>query len=197
MIGLVVFGTWLEQAWGSKRFFQYYLITGIGAGVLYMGIQYFEKSSVLGEAETFLEQPSPEEFDLLVSQHFSGYYSSLSEFIDAYYENPENPQYESQAVAFVNDLYGSVQNTSMVGASGAIFGILIAAGLLFPSRSIMMLFIPIPINARLLIFVYGGYTVYAAFQRSPDGVAHFAHLSGMLVGFILLKIWGEDQNRYH
>ena len=198
MIGLLVFGPWLEQAWGPKRFFQYYIITGVGAGILFMGVDFFEKSAVLSDAKTVIEEPSPEQFDLLISQHFSGYYGSLSDFIDAYYERPENPQYERQAVSYVKELYTSTLNRPMVGASGAIFGILMAAGLLFPYRKIMLLIPPIPLRARILVIVYGAYTVYAAFQRSPDdSIAHVAHLGGMLVGFILLKIWDEDRNRYH
>jgi membrane associated rhomboid family serine protease len=198
MIGLVVFGTWLEDVWNPKRFLLYYMITGIGAGILFMGVQYFEKSAMEEDVQFWLSDPGPYDFEVLVDEHFSLYYNPQSGFIEQYKENPENPQLEREARSFVQDAYNRIINIPMVGASGAIFGILLAAGLLFPQRRIMLLIPPIPIRARILVILYGAYTVYAAFQRAPaDNVAHFAHLGGMVVGFIMLKIWDEDRNRYY
>lgn len=200
MIGLIVFGTWLEDIWGPKRFFQYYIITGIGAGILFMGVDYIEKSSIKSDIEEWQADPNPTDFELLVVDHFQIYYQRdpvYAEIEERYYENPDNPQIERQAAAYLNNLYNRSLNVPMLGASGAIFGILLAAGLLFPYRRIMLLIPPIPMRARILVILYGAYTVYAAFQRSPDdSVAHIAHLGGMVVGYVLLKIWNEDQNRY-
>lgn len=199
MIGLIIFGTWLEEVWGPQRFFQYYIITGIGAGILFMGVDYFEKSSMEEGVETFLMDPGPEEFEILLTEHFEGFYSSnLANFLEEYYNSPDAPRYDEQAVSFVQEMYSLMLNIPMVGASGAIFGILLAAGLLFPQRRIMLLIPPIPLRARILVVLYGAYEIYAIMQRAPDdNVAHFAHLGGMLVGFVLLKIWDEDRNRYH
>ena len=198
MIGLIIFGTWLEEVWGPQRFFQYYIITGIGAGILFMGVDYFEKAAIEEDVEVWLSEPDPTGFELLVAEHFSRSYNYESGFIEAFYENPESDRYEQQAVAFVQDAYNRQLNIPMLGASGAIFGILLAAGLLFPQRRIMLLIPPIPLRARILVVLYGAYEIYSIMQRAPDdNVAHFAHLGGMLVGFVLLKIWDEDRNRYH
>ena len=198
MIGLLIFGTWLEEVWGSKRFLKYYLITGVGAGILFMGVDYFEKAAMEQDVETFLSSPDPIDFEVLVTDHFEPYYYRLADFIEAYKDNPNNPEFERKAKDDTVTLYNRFLNIPMLGASGAVFGILLAAGLLFPRRKIMLLIPPIPIRARILVILYGAYEIYAIMQRAPDdNVAHFAHLGGMLVGFILLKVWSEDQNRYH
>ena len=197
MIGLIVFGTWLEDVWGPQRFLQYYIITGIGAGVLFMGVDYFEKSAMKQDVETYMMAPAPHDFDVLVSEHFERAYYNLSTFIETYKNNPDDNQLERQSKAYSQDLYVAFLNIPMLGASGAVFGILLAAGLLFPRRRIMLLIPPIPMRARILVILYGLYEIYSIMQRAPDdNVAHFAHLGGMLVGFILLKIWNEDRNRY-
>lgn len=197
MIGLLIFGPWLEQVWGSSRFLQYYMITGIGAAVLFMGVEFIEIRDMKQDVEAFLLDPSPEKYEFLVLDHFEGYYQQVGSRIRAYAEDPGNAALEKQAVVDVKDLYGFVVNIPMLGASGAVFGVLLAAGLLFPQRRIILLIPPIPVRARILVIFYGGYEVYALFQRMPgDNVAHMAHLGGMLIGFILLVIWGESQNRY-
>ena len=197
MIGLIIFGTWLEEIWGPKRFLQYYLITGIGAGALFMAVDYFEKSAMQEDVQAFLSQPDPYDFDVLVSEHFEGYYPRLAGFIEDYLDRPESTQLENQAEAYARELHILFLNIPMLGASGAVFGILLAAALLFPHRRIMLLIPPIPMRARILVILYGAYEIYAIMQRAPDdNVAHFAHLGGMLVGFIVLKVWNEDQNRY-
>ena len=197
MIGLLIFGAWLEEVWGPQRFFQYYIITGIGAGILFMGVDYFEKSAMQEDVQTWMQSPDPYEFELLVVEHFERAYPQVSGFIEKYKDQPEDRQMVQQAKSYAQSLYKSFLNIPMVGASGAVFGILMAAGLLFPQRRIMLLIPPIPMRARILVVLYGAYEIYAIMQRAPtDNVAHFAHLGGMLVGFILLKIWNEDQNRY-
>lgn len=86
----------------------------------------------------------------------------------------------------------------MVGASGAIFGILMAFGMLFPNTELFLLFFPFPIKAKYFVLFYGLYELYAGFGRVPgDNVAHFAHLGGMLFAFILIKIWRDKRNTFY
>lgn len=199
MLGLIIFGAWLEEVWDPKRFLLYYMITGIGAGVLFMGVQYFEKSAMEEDVQTWLSDPGPYDFEVLVKEHFQMFRPpGGGNFFEQYRENPDSPRLEQEAISWVMQATNQVLNIPMVGASGAIFGILLAAGLLFPQRRIMLLIPPIPMKARILVILYGAYTVYSAFQRAPtDNVAHFAHLGGMVVGYILLKIWDEDRKRYY
>jgi rhomboid-like protein len=154
MFALYSFGPVLEYTFGSKRFLNYYLITGLGALVLQMLVQAAEVYGITGSITI-----NPDTYNSTI---------------------PENIRTLS-----------SIYYTPMLGASGAIFGVLIAFGLLFPNAELMMLFIPVPIKAKYLI---PGYIVLELFlgvkQFSGDSVAHFAHLGGALFGFLLIKFWG-------
>ncbi|UBM57458.1 rhomboid family intramembrane serine protease [Marinilongibacter aquaticus] len=81
----------------------------------------------------------------------------------------------------------------MVGASGAIFGILVAFGVLFPNVELFLLFFPIPIKAKYFVVLYGLYELYAGTAGIQQGVAHFAHIGGLITGYILLKFFGFDR----
>ncbi|WP_445664897.1 rhomboid family intramembrane serine protease [Fodinibius sp. AD559] len=85
-----------------------------------------------------------------------------------------------------------------LGASGAVYGILLAFGMMFPNRPIMLLFPPIPIKAKYFVAIFGAIELISGLTRSNSGVAHFAHLGGMLVGFILIKYWGlKSEESYY
>ena len=93
----------------------------------------------------------------------------------------------------VRQVYTMVYNSPLVGASGAIFAILMAFGLLFPNLELMLLFLPVPIKAKYFVLFYGAYELYAGFNRTPgDNVAHFAHLGGMLFAYILVRMWQRN-----
>lgn len=86
----------------------------------------------------------------------------------------------------------------VVGASGAVFGILLAFGMLFPNTQLMLLFPPIPIKAKYFVMIYGAIELYSGLANNPgDNVAHFAHLGGMLFGFILIKYWQKNSNSFY
>ncbi len=89
--------------------------------------------------------------------------------------------------------YGALNaalNVGVVGASGCVFGVLLAFGMMFPNTELMLLFPPIPLKAKWFVMIYGAIELMLALQNSPgDNVAHYAHLGGMIFGFILLKIW--------
>lgn len=85
-----------------------------------------------------------------------------------------------------------------LGASGAVYGILLAFGMMFPERPIMLLFPPIPIKAKYFVAIFGIIELVSGLTRANSGVAHFAHLGGMLVGFILIKYWGlKKEDSYY
>ena len=85
----------------------------------------------------------------------------------------------------------------VVGASGAVFGILLGFGMLFPNTQIFLLFPPIPIKAKVFVFIYGAIELFSAFGSSGSNIAHFAHLGGMLFGYLLLKKWQSDRNNFY
>ena len=100
---------------------------------------------------------------------------------------------DRQAVYILERTFGRV-----VGASGAVFGILLAFGLLFPNTRLMLLFPPIPIKAKYFVMGYGLIELGLALENgSGDNVAHFAHLGGMLFGYILLKRWQKERGTFY
>ena len=92
----------------------------------------------------------------------------------------------------------SLIHTPMVGASGAVYGILLAFGMLFPNTQLMLLFPPIPIKAKYLVFIGAVTALFLGLGNHPgDNIAHFAHLGGMIFGFILIKYWKQDRNTFY
>lgn len=200
MFAVFIFGPMLENVWGSKRFLAFYLYCGIGAALFYGTADYIEKRSLKVDTENYLASPNPEDFSIYILEHKSYRYntSRLIDFSDEYYDNPGNNYYISQSKEVVRTTYNDICNIPMVGASGAVFGILMAFGMLFPNTVLYLLFPPIPIKAKYLVFFYGAYEVYAEISRSAgDNVAHLAHLGGMLIAYILLKVWQRNPNKFY
>ena len=200
MFAVFIFGPLLEQFWGSKRFLTFYLICGIGAGVLFGAADFFEKYDLKQDTEAYLENPNPEDFKLFIFDHRVPHRAiqELADFSDRYYENPDNTQLVAQSESYVQQIYDLFSNIPMVGASGAVFGILMAFGMLFPNTQLMLLFPPIPVKAKYVVLFYGLYEVYAEFSRTPgDNIAHLAHLGGMLIAFIMIKYWQKKSDRLY
>jgi membrane associated rhomboid family serine protease len=86
----------------------------------------------------------------------------------------------------------------MLGASGALFGILFAFAYLFPNTELMLLFFPFPIKAKYFVLLYGLYELYSGVHRTPgDNVAHFAHLGGLVIGFFVVRYWESRRERFY
>lgn len=129
LFALWIFGQAIENLWGTKRFYVYYFLTGIGAALIHMFI---------GGAESYT-----------------------------------------------------------IGASGAVFGLLLAFGMMFPNQYIILLIPPIPIKAKYFVAIYGIVELFSGLSRVDSGVAHFAHLGGLVVGFILIKFWKIKRPSMH
>jgi len=164
MFALFMFGGVLESRWGTKRFLNFYLITGLGALGLQWAVQAFEVYQIVGTA-------IPGEALYSIS-------------------NLTINQQET--------LVG-IYNGPMLGASGAVFGLLVAFGMLYPNTEMYIMFIPVPVKAKYLIPVYIIFELSLGVARVPgDSVAHYAHLGGALLGFILAKLWKDkDNNRFY
>jgi membrane associated rhomboid family serine protease len=166
MFALFTFGTPLEYIMGSKRFLNFYLITGIGALALQFFIQGIEVYNITGSA--------------------TNHGSFIIDYIKGTIGYDPQHMTEEQASTILG-----IYLSPMLGASGAIFGLLIAFGMLFPNVELMIIFFPVPIKAKYLIPVYIVIELSLGVYRIPgDSVAHFAHLGGALFGFILVKLWG-------
>ncbi|MEP5611700.1 MAG: rhomboid family intramembrane serine protease [Cyclobacteriaceae bacterium] len=201
MIAVLVFAPMLESVWGSKRFMTFYLICGVGAGVLYGTADFFEKLPLKQDAEAYLDNPTPEAFERFIIQHKNPYFNlnGLGELSDAYYENENNLGVISQTKRVVEETYEIfVTRGNMIGASGAVFGILFAFAFLFPNTELFLLFPPLPIKAKYLVFFYAMYEIYSEFNRTAgDNVAHLAHIGGMVIAFLLLKYWKNDTKKFY
>lgn len=200
MLMIYFLGPLLEQVWGSKRFAIFYLACGIGAGILYGGVDALENLSLKQDAEAYIENPNPEAFESFLIEHksaFKHYYNlnALAEISDNYFTNPT---YEGQTIEVVKSIYKTmVTFGSMVGASGALYGLLFAFAYLFPNTEFYIYFL-FPVKAKYLAFALAMFSIYSEFNRAAgDNVAHLAHLSGMLIAFILLRFWKNDTQRFY
>jgi len=198
MFGLFMFGPMLEREWGSKKFLFFYFFTGIGAGLLFSAIGYYENTQLLKAVEVYLQSPTPDGMVDFMSTHAKGFYQSVLTFLNEFEENPTDPSYIQKSIGIVKEIYQLQNNVPMVGASGAIFGILMAFGLLYPNMEMMMLFIPFPIKAKYFVAFYGLFELYSGIKNAQsDNVAHFAHIGGMLFAYILLRFWNtRKKNSY-
>lgn len=173
MFALWMFGSAIENVLGGKRFFLYYFVTGIGAALLNFFVVYLRISSI--EASMTAEQ-------------IAIVYQEGTNLIQ------QNMNYQDPSMGALNLLL----NISTVGASGSVFGLLLAFGMMFPN-SLIYVYFAIPIKAKWFVVIYGAIELYSGIANSPgDNVAHFAHLGGMLFGFLLLKYWkGKQFKRFN
>lgn len=171
MFALWMFGNAIENYWGGKRFLVYYMVTGLGAGFIHLGVMEFQLFSVLKQLS----------FDqvAMVKEHGAAILQS-------------GQNYQDEALAQLNLLL----NTPTVGASGAVFGLLLAFGMMFPNTQIYLYFL-FPIKAKYFVIGYGLIELFSGVSnRAGDNVAHFAHLGGMIFGFILIKYWQKKGSRF-
>lgn len=197
MFALWMFGYTLENVWGGKRFLTYYMVTGIGAALVHMFVLWISISGIQADASAVMQAPNPEAFSAFIGNHFPGFKSQLYEFLTAWNASPTNPEYINQASSYMNDLINIQMDIPTVGASGAVFGILLAFGMMFPN-SLIYLYFFIPIKAKWFVILYGAAELYFGFANNAgDNVAHFAHLGGMIFGFFLIKYWNRKLNRFN
>lgn len=173
MFALVSFGTILEREWGATRFLIFYFLCGVGAALIQLGVNWHEAG--LLHARLVAAGLTPAAIsDLMATGR-----GSL----------PADPAVKAVLV----NLY-RIHIAPMVGASGAIYGLLVAFGCLHPNAKLSLMFVPVPVAAKffipgmLLLDLFSGVTGFSLFGA---GVAHFAHLGGAAIGFLLMLIWRQ------
>ncbi len=198
MFGLFIFGPLLEQFLGPKKILILWMVCGIGSGVMYSGYTAYQMNQLDNQLESFYNNPNPEVFNQFVSDNRHMFKPGIYDFIDDYSRNPDNPTYIQRAEDSMRYIRESKANVPMVGASGALFGVLIAFGMFFPNTQLFLLFPPMPVKAKFLVLFYGLYTVYSVLMNNPmDNVAHFAHLSGLIIGAILVTFWKKNRTSFY
>jgi len=192
MFALVMFGRMLEMVWGAKRFLIFYFVTGLGAAALHSAVNFISLSGMQTAITAFNNTPSPELFLTFIREYLPNASAGVNDFISSYSSNPNQHSYTQEAMLIMDKVYTMNLNIPTVGASGAVFGVLLAFGMLFPNTQLMLLFPPIPIKAKYFVLIYGAIELFAAVIPQPgDNVAHFAHLGGMIFGFFLIKYWNN------
>ena len=169
MYALFIFGPVLENVWGPKRFFIFYMVCGLGAAFTHESVIFFQYNHLI-------QSLSPGDLQVVFNDG-SAYYHQGKLFSE--------PAMQSLQLLL---------NTPTVGASGAIFGVLLAFGVLFPNTQLMLLFPPIPIKAKYLVAGYGALELYLAVTQPGSNIAHAAHLGGMLFGYLLIRYWRKTTN---
>jgi membrane associated rhomboid family serine protease len=208
MFALWMFGSILENVWGSKRFLIFYLICGLGAAILHMGVVAYGFYQVNQGFLHYQSNPELGTFSAFLDEHVSANRPLggwLYHIKDMWSANP-TADLRQESIAAINQyIHGvtiegqyapGIYDEATVGASGAVFGILFAFGYLFPNTLLYLYFL-VPIKAKYVVAGYAVFELFAGIRNSAgDQVAHFAHLGGMLVAFILLKIWNRSDRRH-
>lgn len=170
MYALWLFGNALEYQWGGKKFLIFYLATGIGAALFYalvLWIQVLQAEAQI-DAATLTQMK-----ELLQGGNI---------FID------RSPAMQQWYVTM---------NTPMVGASGAVYGVLLGFGMLYPNTVLRFIFPPVALKAKWVVIGYGAIELILGLANSGGNIAHFAHVGGMLFGFILIKYWQRKGRMYY
>jgi membrane associated rhomboid family serine protease len=177
MFGLWMFGKDIELFWGRNKFLIFYFVTGIGAGIVQELVWHIDLSKA---AEAFNMYASTKDINLL-----RPYLTNLTE-------------HTYIPIGRLMELKEQILSSAVtVGASGALFGILLAFAMIFPQARMMLLFIPYPIRAPYFVAIYAVIELFCGVAQTADGVAHFAHLGGMLFGLILILIWKRNGKFYN
>lgn len=208
MFAVWMFGNAIENAWGSQRFLTYYLITGIGAAFIHYFIAYMvDIRPFLEYANAVLNDPSAQTLnayianrgpftDVIQSQYMLEVYNNAVPYLNNVLNGSTSPDDIQNAYAFMETFKTGFLNAhNVIGASGSLFGILLAFGMMFPNARLFLIFFPVPIKAKYFVVGYGAIELVSGLVNNPnDNVAHFAHLGGMLFGYILIKLW-QHKNR--
>ena len=207
MFALWMFGNNIENVWGGKRFLIYYMVTGIGAGVTYLVWIHFQMQPDLSAMDAFIQTR-----DLAVLSDFTSSHTfRLNEYSGEIYSqfqvfqqnlrvvsmNPDNQAAMQNVVNFMQQYKDFYLNQSVVvGASGAVFGILLAFGMMFPN-AIIYIYFAIPVKAKYFVIIYCAFELIEGVMNRPgNNIAHFAHLGGMLFGYFLIVYWKKKGELY-
>lgn len=173
MYALWAFGTPLEQIWGRNKFLFFYFSAGLGASAIYTAVNYFQFNGV---------------YEQLINIGLSG--TEIQQILDT-------GTYSQQLLSSISreelSEFYATYHTPAVGASGAIYGVLVAFGMTFPNAKLALIFFPVPIAAKYFIPLIILGDLFFGITGAATGIAHFAHLGGALIGFIIALYWKRNQ----
>jgi membrane associated rhomboid family serine protease len=195
MFALWMFGSILENVWGAQRFLVFYLVCGFGAAMLHLGVLGYEYNLFQTAFYNYQQNIGLDKYIRFIQEQNLDNDFQFAQLRGLWEASPSESVYAVKSVSLINSYYDHIINEATVGASGAVFGILFAFGYLFPNTLLYIYFL-VPIKAKYVVGAYAVFEIYAGIRNSAgDNIAHFAHLGGMLVAFILLKIWNKRNRR--
>lgn len=176
MFALWMFGSTLENLWGSKKFIGFYIVCGLGAAFCHLGVLYFENQMMINAFNALNVENS------VTLEQFILKYNTVFREVPLSYDGASN-------------ILEARLNQATLGASGAIFGCLTAFAYLFPN-TVFLIYGIIPLKAKWALPGYIVFELFSAVKNSAgDNVAHIAHLGGALVGFLLVYFWNKNNRR--
>ncbi len=201
MFALWMFGNVIENVWGGKKFLVFYMLTGLGSAVVYIFWIHFTIQGNLDMLNALIAHPTVQGIETYF-QHFPFHLNPLTTAlsqtditlfnhnVDLLASGAATPVQVQQIISFLSTYKAEMLNQMVViGASGAIFGLLLAFGMMFPN-TLIYLYFAIPIKAKWFVLGYGLLELFSGISNRPgDNVAHFAHVGGMLVGLLIILYW--------
>lgn len=175
MYGVYAFGALLERVWGPRRFVVFYFLCGLGAAVIYLAVNYYKFTGL--ETSFLADGISQSDLHAILSKSWDSINMVANDDLRAFWR---------------------IFHVPALGASGAVYGILVAFGMLFPNVKLMLVFLPVPVPAKYFIpglvalDLFSGVTGVSIFG---GGIAHFAHVGGALIGFLLMLWWRHVDKR--
>ena len=180
----VMLGGFLEGLWGPKRFFIFYIASALGAFALYNIIGFYQINELKSQLTSVVDMEYINH--ILRSSSTKTVINDLNEYVRTL---PIEPSLFQQLENYI-----SLSLTPMIGASGAVFGVMAAFAILFPNTEFMLYF-AIPVKAKYLVGAYFVFELYQSFNAPGDNVAHLAHVGGAIVGAILILIWRKNDKK--
>jgi membrane associated rhomboid family serine protease len=179
MFALYSFGSALEHFWGGKKFLFFYISCGLGAALLHTVVNYYYFENAI----TTLVANGYQKVEILKTLSEGKFDNRWQEILTA-----------SDFQSFMGAYFGNV-----VGASGAIYGLLVGFAFMFPNAELALMFIPVPIKAKyfvpgiLAVDLFLGFKGQSIFGAGSTGIAHFAHIGGALTGYVMMWYWNKNQ----
>ena len=200
MFGLVMFGPLLEARYGPKRFLILYLAAAAGAVALHFGFTWFQVGQLQAQLQAFQQDPSlasfndffgglnTKELSMDNGERVSAVVAQLQN--DLVLQTSDPAQVTRNSIGLMEEYIDYQQSIPMVGASGAIYGIVGAFAILYPDFKLMLIFLPIPVRARYFVPIALVVEIFLGImQYSWDPIAHWAHIGGAVTGGLLAYLW--------
>ncbi len=200
MFGLWMFGSVLENLWGSKRFLTFYMICGLGAALIHLLFLSWEFVPMIKEYAVILQahaEGSTAQADAMINFIYKHNlrYEGMDEMTSYFRAHPDNAELANRIYLDITAYYRNNIDTATIGASGAVFGVLAAFVYLFPNTYLYLYFL-IPVKAKWIGLLYFGYELFEAIRNSAgDHVARWAHVGGAIVGLLIVITWNKTNKK--